>query len=67
MVGCDCSGYYHSNSFDLKRRNFCIDKELIYWWTELYKHKNEHYPTTKIVSINPVGLKEIMDDDINII
>lgn len=65
LVGCDCSGYYHSNSFDLKHTNFHIDKDLIYWWSGLYKHKNKHYPSAKMISLNPVGLKGIMDNDIN--
>ena len=64
LVGCDCSGYYHSNSFDLEDKNNQIDTGLIDWWSKLYIHKKTYYPKTKIINLNPVGLKELMDDDL---
>ena len=49
----------------LKQNNFKIDRHLIYWWKRLYKHKNEKYPLSKIINLNPIGLKGMMDNDIN--
>ena len=63
LVGCDCSGYYHSNGFDGKYQNFALDRGLIGWWEKLYIHKKEEYPGSKIINLNPIGLKGRMDSD----
>ena len=64
LVGCDCSGYFHSNNFLENNDTSFIDNDLVYWWTQIYNFKNTHYIDTKIISINPVGLKNVMDEDI---
>jgi len=62
LVGCDCNGYFHSNNFLNNISNYSnIDNDLVYWWKQIHSFKNEYYPHTKIVNINPVGLKNVMD------
>lgn len=65
LVGCDCTGYFHTNNFTLKQNNFKIDTHILPYWIKMYEHKNKHYPSTKIISLNPIGLKGVMDNDIN--
>ncbi len=64
LVGCDCNGYFHSNNFLGQTTSNSIDNDLVYWWKKMYEFKNKHYNDCKIISINPVGLVGIMDDDI---
>jgi hypothetical protein len=77
LVGCDCTGSFHSKGFSHKNGNKTINGALAMdekvvgpgghfkgWWEKLYKHKNKHYPNVKIININPVGLKNKMDKDI---
>ena len=67
LVGCDCNGFFHSQNFlnntDINKQ---IDMDLVYWWKQIYNFKNTKYHLTKIININPVGLKNIMDKDIYI-
>ena len=63
LVGCDCDGYYHSNSYNQVGKSQ-IDKNIVNWWKNIYEFKQLNYPNTQIISINPVGLKNIMDKDI---
>ena len=67
LVGCDCNGYFHSNNF-LNNKSYSsnIDNDLLHWWKQIYIFKNNYYPHTKIININPVGLKNRMDMDIYI-
>jgi hypothetical protein len=47
IVGCDLQG--HSN-------------ELPYWWKELKAWKDIKYPDVEIITVNPIGLKEVFQD-----
>ena len=67
LVGCDCTGYFHSNSFKNQLSTPTLSNHLINWWKKLYNFKNRYYPDTQIISINPIGLRGIMDNDINIV
>ena len=65
LVGCDCNGFFHSQNFlNNKQTNPKIDMDLVYWWKQIYNFKNTYYPSTNIININPIGLKNIMDGDI---
>ena len=67
LVGCDCTGYFHSNNFKTKNsllHSHNIDNCIVHWWKCIYNFKNTHYQNTQIISINPVGLKNTMDEDI---
>jgi hypothetical protein len=63
LVGCDCNGFYHSNSYH-NNTNTNVDNSLVYWWEQMYNFKQNYYPDVNINSINPQGLKNIMDNDI---
>jgi len=57
LVGCDCSkGYFDGQT---KSAN---ESRLIRRWKWLKEFTRLYYPETKIVSINPVGLKGIFDE-----
>jgi hypothetical protein len=64
LVGCDCNGYFHSNNFIHGTKNADIDNDLVYYWKQMFKFKNLHYSDCKIININPVGLKGLMDKDL---
>ena len=64
LVGCDCNGYFHSNNYLTGQNNTSIHTDLVYWWYRMYEFKKKYYEDTRIISLNPVGLKKIMDDDI---
>ncbi len=59
LVGCDCS---NSGHFDKNNNSLAVDYVM-----EGYKKLREfaylYYPDTKIISINPVGLKGIFKDE----
>lgn len=60
LVGCDCTtdGYFNSN---VKSPEFKPDKIIKAY--EKFKHfTSVYYPDTKIVSINPRGLKGLFED-----
>lgn len=62
LVGCDCttSGYFNS-----KEGSPEFKPDIIIESYKIFKHfAHVYYPETKIISINPVGLKEIFDEDI---
>ncbi len=68
LVGCDCNLYRQDSSrkyfFDNNVHNNRIDYNNIKWWKGIYNFKNKFYKNTEIISINPVGLKGLMDKDI---
>lgn len=57
LVGCDCSSGY----FDKTKSTTSMNK-LIGNWIMLKKFAETYYPDTKIISVNPVGLKGIFTD-----
>ncbi|MBR3251959.1 MAG: hypothetical protein IKF80_09655 [Erysipelotrichaceae bacterium] len=73
LVGCDASkGHYVQPKKLTKERIETHEKDLaiavsanktIKKWLELKEFANAFYPDTKIVSINPVGLKGIFEDE----
>lgn len=64
LVGCDCTGYFLNNGFNTSNGKIKYDEELIMWHKKLLEHKIKYYNNSKIISINPVGLKDIYDEDI---
>lgn len=58
LVGCDCTtnGYFNGNG-----TNFLPD-DIVDEWRKLKEFALRYYPETKIISINPVGLKGLFDD-----
>jgi hypothetical protein len=67
LVGCDCNMYSCTDKkyfFDDNTNNTSIDYNNILWWKKMHEFKNLVYPNTKIININPVGLKNLMDQDI---
>lgn len=67
LVGMDTNvsiaGHFIGNKANLSN-NQLFDSTLkcINIWKELKEFKNIHYPDTKIISVNPVGLKGIFND-----
>ena len=68
LVGCDCNLYKQDRNrkyfFDDNSKNVKLDYNIIQWWKKIYKFKNKEYSNTKLININPVGLKGMMDQDI---
>jgi len=71
LVGCDCSNFHGSgNQYFLNNDSITpeyendIQKSLITWWGKMFEFKNKEYPNSKIININPIGLKGKMDQDI---
>ena len=68
LVGCDCNMYGQDSTrkyfFSDNKSNNKIDEIYLHWWREIYEFKNCNYSNTEIISINPVGLKNMMDLDI---
>ena len=56
LVGCDCTSGY----FDEKKGEDC--SHMIETWKELKRFADIYYPETEIISVNPVGLKELFTD-----
>lgn len=57
LVGCDCSsGFFYKS--DVKFDN----APMIKFWKTFKKFINELYDDIEIISVNPVGLKELFDD-----
>ena len=65
LVGCDCSA---NGNFDGPLANDFqfMEQSLVLQWIDGYKKVKEfasiHYPSTKIISVNPVGLKGLFSD-----
>lgn len=68
LVGCDCtkttsvlsaksSGHFYDND-----ATKVIDEHFVDFWKYIGQQTNKHYPNVKIVSVNPVGLKNIFDE-----
>lgn len=59
IVGCDCSenGNFSDKNYTLPH----IDR-ILYGWEQMKIFAFKHYPTTKIISINPKGLKNMFDE-----
>lgn len=59
LVGCDCSnGYFDANKPEkLKFNNIYLKS-----WIELKEFADLYYPETEIISVNPVGLKDLFSD-----
>lgn len=73
IVGCDMTGTHHikgnMSSHDLAREKNQYDKywkneynRLINKWHEIKKFADKNYPNTRIISVNPVGLKGMFED-----
>lgn len=61
LIGCDTSrsGYFNKN---LVQGTMNVDN-LIVGYKKFKEFSNWHYPNTKIISINPIGLKGLFDED----
>lgn len=73
IVGCDMSGAHFANGNNNKQQvaeeKKIIEKEwkerhdrLLLKWQELKRFASIYYPDTKIISVNPVGLRGIFED-----
>ncbi len=60
LVGCDSSnaGYYNTKPGN----NVLMVNEVVSGWHRMKEFAAAYYPDTKIVSINPIGLKGIFED-----
>ncbi len=58
LVGCDCSNGYFYQSIN----PFVNSKNVLKGWDLFKKFKDDMYPNTKIISVNPVGLKGMFED-----
>ena len=57
LIGCDCSnGHYIKHSGNSKFTH------LIKPWIKLKEFAEIYYPETRIISVNPIGLKGIFED-----
>ena len=62
LVGCDCThGYFYD-----KGRQTNLQTGLVYGWLKLRDFIKLTNPSIKIVSINPVGLKGMFEDEFSI-
>lgn len=61
IVGCDCTSNGHIYTKD--KKGWCaFEDRFKYGWKQIKAYRDSHYPDTKIISINPVGLKGLFDD-----
>jgi len=63
LVGCDCTRnvYFDSNEKDQKIKRE-VDETFYNGWIAMKKFAEINYPETKIVSVNPVGLRGLFED-----
>jgi len=64
LVGCDCSetGYFYNDALEISSSLKGDLTNIIKGWQNFKLFANHHYPDTKIISINPVGLKGMFED-----
>ena len=64
LVGCDASPAGHFVGKDIKTdlKQFAASDAVLAKWRELKHFAEVHYPNVEIVSINPVGLKDLFKD-----
>ena len=62
LVGCDCTqtGYFKNKGIKTKQ-NYLLEKTK-FLWEEVKYFVEQYYPDTKIISVNPVGLKGLFTD-----
>ncbi|MBO6281213.1 MAG: hypothetical protein J6N49_01640 [Alphaproteobacteria bacterium] len=62
LVGCDTttSGYFDNKKIN---GNFLVPNELVKKYSEFANFAQQYYPDVEIISINPVGLKGIFNDE----
>ena len=61
LVGCDCTQNHFDEQYDVAKNldmSFLAEK----FWPTLKKFQQIYYPDTKIISINPIGLKGLFHD-----
>jgi hypothetical protein len=63
IVGCDCTNFLEGHFDGTRRfhgRNTPIgDKRFVDGWKDIKRFRNIYYPDVEMITINPVGLKEI--------
>jgi len=70
LVGCDCAtlitGTFNEfwNEDYIEKAPIQNDDHLIEWWLKMKEFKDINYPNAKLININPVGLRNKMDEDI---
>ena len=68
IVGCDCTIPFNSNQYNEFwqpiNNNIRIDQHLLYWWLKIKKFKDTIYSDAKLINFNPIGLKNLLDNDI---
>ena len=61
LVGCDCTQNHFEEEFDVIK-NVNMSNLAANFWPNLKNFKDIYYPETKIISVNPVGLKGMFHD-----
>ena len=68
IVGCDCTIPCNSNQYNEFwkpiHNNIRSDRHLLEWWLKIKNFRDSIYPDAKLININPIGLKNLMDNDI---
>ncbi|MDR1554832.1 MAG: glycosyltransferase [Campylobacteraceae bacterium] len=69
LIGCDCnfSGYWDKTKQDsISKDDFLTINEIknMEGWRKFKAFAKLHYPHTEIISVNPVGLKGLFEDEI---
>lgn len=60
LVGCDCTtGHFHKEQKNNPNADLSSHSHI---WKQLKQHSEKYNPNTKIISINPVGLKGLFED-----
>lgn len=62
LIGCDCSSGGHFYETEKTERDTSAYDFMIRPWKLFKKFAQLYYPETKIISINPVGLRGIFED-----
>ena len=70
LLGCDSTEYdwKSTNGYflgkDNNKESVKMKTVFVYFWIRLYQFMCENYPKTKIISVNPVGIKGLMHEDL---
>ena len=67
LVGCDCTTAENTdtnNFYNKEKKVLELWDNVVEWWNKIKEFKDKHYKKSKIININPVNLKGLMDDDI---
>jgi len=67
LVGCDCTGFYHSSNFKGETGTTKLNPHnLVLKWSDMHVMRKSNYPEARIIVINPVKLVGIMDSELKL-